>query len=252
MKIVLGILIFVSITFLSSIVSSQSNGIGFSEVQTSSPHSQADTAAGQQLDLDLIKESSIGVGSGEIVFLRGSIIGNLAEGFLKEENKNHDDALQNTLTALFPLLGDLRGRIFKIDKVINLSAQRLVRFHQAIEGARLPTSNIYANKEGEIQSVSLYSIAPQRTKSDFDKKLPDTELSRLFEYHASKYFESLGAQRVIDENSATGPALRYLVLDTNSGLQYRYVADFFYDGFVFVLDAKSGELVKGGFMGVVD
>ena len=57
---------------------------------------------------------------------------------------------------------------------------------------------------------------------------------------------------MIDEKSTTGPALRYLVLDTNSGLQYRYVADFFYDGFVFVLDAKSGELVKGGFMGVVD
>lgn len=209
--------------------------------------------AEQQLELDLIKENSIGVGSGEIVFLKGAFMGKLAEGFFQKKNSNYEDALQKTLTALLPLLGDLQGKRFNIDRVINLPAhKKLVRFHQIIEGAKLPTSSIFANNEGEITSVSLYSINPKRAKSDFEERLLDTELSRLFEYYASEYFEGLGAQLAIDEEAKTGPVLRYLILDTSVGLQYRYVADFFYDGFVFVLDAKSGALIKGGFMGVAD
>tara|TARA_E500000305_G_scaffold110120_1_gene117108 strand:- start:321 stop:1265 length:945 start_codon:yes stop_codon:yes gene_type:complete len=250
MKRILEVLMYVSLALLPQVAASQSPGIGLSGAQSSEPRHVTGTVATQQLELDLINENSIGVGSGEIVFLRGAFMGKLAEGFFQKEDSNYEDALQKTLSALLPLLGDLYGRQFSVDRVIDLPAQKkLVRFHQIIEGASLPTSNIFANNEGEIESVSLYSIDPKTAKSDFEEKLPDTELSRLFKFYASKYFESLGAQLVVDEKAATGPVLRYLDIETSSGLQYRYVADFFYDGYVFVLDAISGELLKEGFMG---
>lgn len=80
-------------------------------------------------------------------------------------------------------------------------------------------------------------------------RLSESELLRLFTYHAVKYFEGLGATRSIINENVSGPKLRYLPLDADSGEAYRYVADFFYEGTVFVIDAISGELIRAGNFG---
>ncbi|MFO7550714.1 MAG: hypothetical protein R6W80_04860 [Haliea sp.] len=200
-------------------------------------------------DRYLIKKNSRGVGSGEIVFLTGESIETLSNEFLQNDSNDYDLALQKTLDALAPLLGKLDGRKFVIGDVIDLPAQKLIRFHQVVETGTLPQSRIVASKDNEIQLVSLYSISPKRAKEYFERKLTDSELHRLFDYHASKYFESLGVVRTIAEEDVDGPNYRFLDQDQSSENSYRYVADFFYDGYVFIVDAISGELIRAGHMG---
>lgn len=251
MKIVRRLLAFgVSMVFLQN-AASQSGGLAISEDRVSPSTQEAHDRTQHQKELNRLRENSIGIGSGELVFLRGATIGELPNEFSIDDT-DHSGALKETLDSLAPLLGDLDGRVFIIEKVIDLPAQKLIRFHQIVEGEKLPSSSIFVNKNGEIQSVALYSMAPEKAQNYLANRLQISELRRSFEYYAADYFEKLGVTLTVSSEQVHGPTFRYLAQDASEEIKYRYVADFFFDGFLFILDAITGELVTAGHLGASD
>tara|TARA_R100001509_G_scaffold161836_1_gene131992 strand:- start:625 stop:1443 length:819 start_codon:yes stop_codon:yes gene_type:complete len=228
----------------------QTGGLGVVTNPSNTSSRQPHGNNSHPLDLESIKRNSRGIGSGEQVFLHGEGIGKLPEGFFSDgESNDYNSFLQKVLRSLAPLLGNLEGREFVIERVMRLPNHKLVRFYQIVEGAKLPQSQIVAHNNNEIQSVTFYSISPEKAKKNTELQLTRSELLRLFTHYALDYYASHGFAADIKEKNISGPNFRYLPADMKNGKNYRYVADFFYDGSVFVIDAISGELIRAGNFG---